>query len=227
MPSFSTVLMMLPVRASLLGGLLICWALSSASAFFAGEPADRVRQTIEEVRGVFRNRELMKPQNMTARHDRLRNIVEQGFDFEEMSRRSLALAWKERTPEERKEFVKLYSRLLEGTYLRLVERYRKEIEEHTEDRVTYRGNRIEGRYAVVRTSIITSEDRHVSVDYRLLHGNEGWKIYDVVVEGVGLIENYRAQFREALREGSYEGLIKRLRDKVHSVEADESSPNPS
>lgn len=183
------------------------------STGWAGEPTEQVRQSIESIRSVFRNKELSKPENRKERNAQLRRIVEARFDFEEMSKRSLGIHWKKRTPEEQKEFVSLYKDLLEDVYLRKLERHESEIKEHVEDRVVYLNERIEDSYALVQTQVITKDGKEVRLDYRLLKRNGKWEVYDVYIEGVSLVNNYRKQFSQIIRSGSYEELVKRLKEK--------------
>jgi phospholipid transport system substrate-binding protein len=198
--------------------LLLFVLLSAVIEVSAGEPVDLVRQGIEEIRAVFQNKELMRPANDEKRNARLRSIVEKRFDFEEMARRSLGRHWKDRTPEERLEFVELYKRLLEDTYLRLVDRYQAEIQEHTRDRVIYVDERIDGKYARVRTVIQAKKENEVPVEYRLIEKAGQWKVYDVVATGVSMIGNYRSQFSQILSSGNYGDLIRRIREKIEKPE---------
>jgi phospholipid transport system substrate-binding protein len=191
---------------------------------YAGEPMDLIRRGIEEIRTVFQNKQLMQPENAEKRNAQLRGIVEKRFDFEEMARRSLGRHWKERTPEERKEFVKLYTRLLEDTYLRLVDRYQAEIQEHTTDRVIYVEERVDGNYARIRTIIQARQEKEVPVEYRLINNGGQWKVYDVIATGVSMIGNYRSQFNQILSSGTYGDLLKRVRDKIEKPEPEGKWP---
>lgn len=191
--------------------LIICFFLPSKA--LAGEPTDQVRQSVEAIRSVFKNKELSKPENRKERNAQLRRIVEDRFDFEEMSKRSLGIHWRKRTPEEQKEFIPLYKDLLEDVYLRKLERHEREIKEHVEDKVVYLNERVEDSYALVQTEVVTKDGKEVRLDYRLLKENGKWLVYDVYIEGVSLVNNYRKQFSQIIRSGSYEDLVKRLKAK--------------
>ncbi len=180
---------------------------------FAGEPTEQVKQTIEEVRKVFKNEDLRRPEKRAQRNARLREIVGGRFDFEEMAKRSLALYWKDRTPEERKEFVSLYSDLLRNVYLKQIQRHEHEIKKHEDDKVVYLGEKRDGSYASVQTRVITTTGREIPVEYKLLDRGGTWKAYDVYIEGVSLINNYRTQFNQIIRSGSYEELVRKLKAK--------------
>ncbi len=173
----------------------------------AGEPTDHVRETVDEVIKILNDKELKKPERQKDRETKIRQAVLKRFDFEEMAKRSLAIHWKDRTPAERKEFVTLFTDLLEDAYIRKVERYENE-------KVVYVDERIDGSYATVKTKIIDSKGTGIPVDYRIMKKAEKWDIYDIVVEGISLVNNYRTQFTQIMRSGSYADLVKRLREKV-------------
>jgi phospholipid transport system substrate-binding protein len=187
--------------------LLILFLLSSqVPRAYAGAPTDQVKQTVDKVIDILKNKELKKPEKESERRAAIRKVVGERFDFEEMAKRSLALNWRNRTPDEKKEFVSLFSDLLERAYIRKIEKY-------TDEKFLYTGERIDGEYAVVNTEIVTKRNVETPIEYRLLKGNGDWKVYDVVVEGVSLINNYRSQFNKIIRENSYQELVRRLKNK--------------
>ena len=189
--------------------LFICLSFLSIRPHLAiaGEATDQVKQTVDAVLDVLNNKELKKPENRELRTKKIREIVNKRFDFEEMAKRSLALNWGKRTPEERKEFVTLFSDLLENTYIRKIERYENE-------KVAYLDERITGQYAVVRTKIIKQQEAEIPVEYRIFKEADKWEVYDIIVEGVSLVNNYRSQFSQIIRSSSYEELVRKLRNKT-------------
>jgi phospholipid transport system substrate-binding protein len=187
--------------------LFFCLSLLSAPPCFAGDPTDQVKQRVDAVLDVVRNKELKKPENEKIRRAKIREIVDTIFDFPEMSRRSLAVHWKKRTPAEQKEFVSLFSDLLEDTYIKKIEKYRDE-------KILYSGESIRDSYAVVKTKVITKKETEIPIDYRLLKENNKWEVYDVVIEGVSLVNNYRSQFSEILASNPYSELVNRLKKKT-------------
>jgi phospholipid transport system substrate-binding protein len=128
-----------------------------------------------------------------------------------MAKRSLGPAWNKRTPDEKKEFVSLFSDLLEDTYIRKIERYDHE-------KVLYTGERVEGSYAAVRTKVVTEKEVEIPVEYRIFRKDGKWEVYDIIIEGVSLVNNYRTQFSDIIRSESYAGLVKRLKAKVKKEE---------
>lgn len=189
--------------------MFFCLSLFSVlpSGSLAGEPTNQVKQTVDAVLEVLKNKELKKPEKTEQRRAKVRAIVGERFDFEEMAKRSLAQHWKKRTPEEQKEFVPLYSDLLENAYI-------KKIEKYEDEKILYVDEKTEGTYASVKTNIITSKEVQIPIEYRLLRKDSKWAVYDVVVEGVSLVNNYRNQFNSILRSGTYEELVKRMKNKT-------------
>lgn len=189
--------------------LFFCLSLFSIPSpeVFAGEPTNQVKRTVDAVLEVLRDKELKKPEKTEQRRAKIRKIVSERFDFEEMARRSLALHWKKRTPEEQKEFVSLYTDLLENTYIKKIERYENE-------KIVYADEKIEGTYGTVKTNVITGKEVEIPIEYRVLKRGDKWLVYDVVIEGVSLVNNYRNQFSTIIHSHSYEELIKRLKKKA-------------
>ncbi len=189
--------------------LLICLAFLSIRPLqaIAGEATDQVRQTVDAVMDVLNNKELKKPENRELREKKIREIIDNRFDFEEMAKRSLALNWSKRTPEERKEFVTLFSDLLESTYIKKIERYENE-------KIVYLDEKITGQYAIVRTKIVKPQEAEIPVEYRIFKKADKWEVYDIIVEGVSLVNNYRSQFSQIIRSSSYEELIRKLKNKT-------------
>ena len=141
-----------------------------------------------------------------AKFERLRAAVLPLFDFPEMARRSLGAHWRRRTPEQREEFTTLFTRLLERTYASRISAYQGQ-------RVHFLTERVDGRYAQVDTRIVDREGRKFDVDYRLHRSGSpgGWRIYDVVIADISLVNNYRAQFNRVINRNSFEALMERLR----------------
>lgn len=180
--------------------------ISDISYAYADTPIQQVKQTVDKVLDILKNKELKNPKKTKERRALIRKTVSERFDFEEMAKRSLALHWRKRTPEERKEFVSLYTDLLERSYI-------KKIESYTDEKILYTDEKINGEYAEVHTKIITKRNVEIPIEYRLLKKNGKWEVYDVIVEGVSLVNNYRTQFNKIIRTDSYEELVKRMKNK--------------
>jgi phospholipid transport system substrate-binding protein len=181
--------------------------LGVSAPCLAGEPTEEIRQTTDKILSIVTNPSLKNPSKAQEREKLIRRAVDERFDWEEMARRSLATHWAKRTAEERKEFVSLFADLLERTYMRKVEDYSGE-------KVLYEGETKDGNYAIVRVKIVTKKDADIHVEYRLKKEANRWLVYDVSIEGVSLVNNYRTQFNSIILQSSYENLVKRLRKKV-------------
>lgn len=178
-----------------------------AAPVLAADPMEEIKQTTDKILSIVTNPAL-KPSSKAAEKEKLiRQAVDERFDWEEMARRSLATHWAKRTAEEKKEFVRLFSDLLERTYM-------KKVEDYSGEKVLYDGETKDGDYATVKVKIITKKNKDISVEYRLGKKGNDWLIYDVSIAGVSLVNNYRTQFNSIISQSSYENLVKRLREKV-------------
>jgi phospholipid transport system substrate-binding protein len=175
----------------------------------AGEPLEKVRQTINSVLDVLANQDLPEPE----RKAKIREVILQRFNFEEMAKRSLGRHWQKRTPEEQQEFVQLFTDLLENSYIDKIER------SEGKENINYTEETIENSNASVRTAIVQKGDQNIDVEYRLLKRNGDWQVYDVVIERVSLVNNYRTQFNKILLQESYEALIKKMKLKSEQLQA--------
>lgn len=171
----------------------------------AAAPTDQLRESVDRVVKVLEDPDLRNAAKTRERRAALRRIANEVFDFKEMAKRTLALHWHARTPAEREEFVELFANLLERSYISKIELYRGE-------KVAYLGDRLEGGLATVRTKLL-AKDADVPVDYRMHRRGEHWLVYDVVIEGISLVANYRAQFNKIIQTASYGALVARLKAK--------------
>ncbi len=179
------------------------------SVVCGGVPTDQLKVTIDKAIEVLEDPSLNEPGRENEKADRLRDIINERFDWPEMAKRALGIHWRKRTPEERDEFVPLFTDLLEQTYRERILRYLEQ-----SATVTYLKEIADDRYAQVETRVTTKNDEEFSVDYRLKKRDGHWLIYDVSVEGVSLVRNYRTQFNEILVGGSFEELLEKLRAKT-------------
>ncbi len=173
----------------------------------AASPMEEIKQTTDKILSIVTNPALKVPSKTEERENLIRRVVDERFDWEEMARRSLAIHWAKRTAEERREFIHLFSDLVERTYM-------KKVEDYSGEKVIYEGETKEGDYASVRVKIVTKKGEDIPVEYRLKKENDGWFIYDVSIEGVSLVNNYRTQFHSIISQSSYQNLVKRLKEKV-------------
>ena len=189
--------------------MLVMWSGQSEERAWAGEATEAIKGTIDEVLKILRNPELKKPAKAEERRQLLEKVVGERFDYREMSRRSLGAPWGKLSDEEKDEFVSLFQTLLVNTYA-------DKIESYTGEGVEYINERTEKEYAEVRTKVLTGKT-DIPLDYRLIHKSSAWRVYDVIVDGISLVSNYRGQFTKILRSGTNADLIDQLRKKSEKI----------
>jgi len=189
------------------GGLLLCLALMFVAPTMAGDLTTQVKQTTDKIISILNDPALKTPEKTSERRKMIREEVDKLFDWEEFSQRALARHWRKRTDEEKKEFIPLFGKLVERTYMDKVENYSGE-------KVLYTDEKIEGNYGVVNAQVITDKNEEIDVYYRLKKRGNEWVVYDVSIAGVSLVNNYRVQFNNFLIKSSFKDLIKRLQEKV-------------
>jgi len=199
-------------RAAALALVLLSAALCVPSAARGGEPTDQIRGAIDRGVEIVKRPDLKGDAKMRERRALLRKELFPYFNFEEMSRRALGIHWRNRTPQERQEFVKLFQELLENSYAGKIEGYNGE-------KIVYGTEALDPPYAEVRTKIVTKQGDEYSVNYRLLKGGDRWRVYDVIIEGVSLVNNYRSQFADLLDRGSFGEMMKKLQETVRKQSA--------
>ena len=172
----------------------------------AGPPTDQLRRSIELVLKILADPELRKEAKTGDRRTMIRTVANEIFDFSEISQRSLARHWPARTPAEREEFVRLFGDLLEHSYITKIEGYSGE-------KIQYAGEVPDGDQEIVKTRIVTRQGTEIPVDYRMFLKGERWRAYDVSIEGVSLVANYRTQFNTIIQRTGYPDLVGKLRAK--------------
>jgi phospholipid transport system substrate-binding protein len=169
----------------------------------AGVPTDQLRGSIDLVLKIVTDPELKKEAKTAERRKRIREVVNQIFDFAEISQRCLGRHWQARTPAEREKFVALFGDLLENAYI-------SKIESYSGEKIQYPGDVIEGDLAMVKTRIVTKQETEIPVDYRMFLKDGRWAVYDVSIEGISLIGNYRTQFNAVIQRSGYPDLVAKL-----------------
>ncbi|MGB5178581.1 MAG: ABC transporter substrate-binding protein [Gammaproteobacteria bacterium] len=191
--------------------LMIGFTLAFTALSFAGNsPTDVVRISVDAVLAILDDEQL----NYEDKRTQIKVIVKERFDFRAMSQRTLATNWSKTTDEEKEKFVELFSQLIENSYVGKIDSY-------TNERVDYPGEKVSGRKAVVETLIITSS-ADIPVDYRLYQKGDQWLVYDVIIEGISLISNYRSSYQEIMKKEGFDGLLAKMRAKL-----DELASTPS
>ena len=173
----------------------------------AGAPTAAVDNTVNRVIDVLRDPKLKGPSAKVIKTEKLRVIYKDMFDEMEFSRRTLTRNWQKFTPGQRKEFVDLFEQVLEKAYLDKILDY------SNEKFFFYKENVLSDNQVEVQSKVITSS-KEIPIFYRMILKNDKWKVYDVVVENVSLVQNYRTQFNEILAGNTPEQLLETLRKKV-------------
>ena len=192
------------IRASLVVIVALGLVAVASTRVWAGAPTDQVREYTDSVVKVLEDPALKADDKKPERRAAVRKIASEVFDVQETARRALGPHWQQRTPQERQEFVQLFAELLEQTYISKIDLFGGEKLKFTDEKV-------DGDNAIVRAKVVTKQQTEVPVEARMLRKGDRWLIYDILIENISLVGNYRAQFDRIIRTSSYEDLVKRLR----------------
>lgn len=174
---------------------------------WAGEPTERIKETTDKLIAILEDPALKVPEKKDEKIRLLRKTVDERFDWEAISRRALGRHWRKLTREEREEFIRLFGKLLERTYSGKLESYSGES-------VSYDKEAVDGKYAVVQATLKSQKHGEIPIKYRLWKRDGDWLVYDISIEGVSLVNNYRSQFNEILMKSPPKKLIHTLKEKV-------------
>ncbi len=190
------------------------------SATAVNVPTTEVKSTIEAILDTLRDKNLSRPAKKEDRRNKIRTLIKERFDFDEMAQRALATHWEKRTPAEKKEFTSIFSELLEASYIGKIEAY-------TDEKITYDKElvRDDGKFGAVNTTIVT-KNVNIPIDYKVMLKGNKWLVYDVSIEGVSLISTYRTQYNKIIVKESYTKLVEKMKSKLDEVN-DLSGKEPS
>jgi phospholipid transport system substrate-binding protein len=192
-----------------LGGAIVITMLIIgliAQAAIAASPKEEVQAAIEKVTAILKDPNLKSEAKKAERLQQLRQVIFPKFDFAEMAKRSLGPNWQKRSPAEQQEFVKLFTAMIESSYVDSLESYNGE-------KVSVTGEKVDQGYAQVNSRIAGNNGEEFSVDYKLYQADNGWKIYDVVIENISIVNNYRSQFNRVIGRSSFDELLRRMKEK--------------
>ena len=187
----------------------------SVNAAEFSSPTARVKDSVDKVIAVLKDSSL----DREARWTRIGVVINDSFDFRSMSQSVLATNWKKASPEERQRFVEFFSQYLEDTY-------RTKIEAYTNQKVEYIGETIRGKRAVVETIIIT-DNSEIPVNYKLKNNEGSWFAYDVVIEGISLVNNYRSTFSAIVKNDGMDGLLNDIQTRINKYKASQQEETSS
>ena len=191
-----------------LAPLLMCaFLLVYPFDVFAESPTAQIKATVDQLIQILTDAQLQGESKKQERRKRLREAIFIRFDFQQMAQRSLGAQWQRRTPEEQTEFIKIFGDLLEQTYVDKIESYNNE-------KFIYTNERIDGPYAEVNSKMRNSTGEEFSINYKLHRAGADWRVYDLVIENVSLVNNYRSQFNRILNSSTYDELVIKLKRKL-------------
>ncbi len=195
---------MLKRHARAVWAVSLVLVLAPVPVAWAGAPTDQLRDGVDRVFKILRDPEMAGDANATQRRKAILAAASTIFDFSEMAKRSLGQHWTERTPAERTQFTALFTDLLQHSYI-------SKVDQHGSAKIVFGDERVEGEYAAVRTSIPLSNGGQMPLEYRMHRANARWQVYDISMDGISLLSNYRAQFNKVIRIDSYAVLVTKLK----------------
>ena len=201
------------ITTTLAGSMLLVFLAAMAGPASAGAPTEQVQSTVDNILAILKNPRLKGEAVKKERREQLREAIFARFDFSEMSKRSLGTHWRKLSPNDQEEFVKLFTDLLERTYINQIEAYKDE-------KVFFLKETLDNNFAEVQSRVVSGKGEDFSLNYRAHRVGSEWKVYDVVVENISVINNYRAQFNRILANQSYEELVRRMKDKQIEFKGD-------
>jgi phospholipid transport system substrate-binding protein len=200
-------------KASLLLSLFILVVFIFNAGTFAAasrNPMEQLQQSVGEILKILRSEELKRPERKDERKQLILNVINGMFDFRGMARSSLGQSWNNLTPEEKDMFVGLFTSLVEQRYIGKVDSY-------NEQKVVYKKQLVKGDKAMIYTDIVDKE-LETPIVYRLQANNGKWLIYDMKIENVSLIVNYRRDFDSIIRKEQFAGLVKKITEQLEKAE---------
>lgn len=202
--------MRLIIRTGVLSGTLALGLLVGAAFASTSETTDQVKSELDQLTVIVKDPTLQEKEKEATRKSMVRERILRWFDLQEMARRSLANHWTKRSGQERKEFVELFGDLFVESYTTLV------VDHLGDQQVTYLSEQLDGQDATVRTKFLSKRNEPTFVDFTLLRRGNAWVPYDVVIDEVSIVGNYRTQFDKVIRDQSYDALTKKMRLKRES-----------
>jgi phospholipid transport system substrate-binding protein len=192
--------------------------LSPVVTAWGGPPTDQLRDGVDRVVVILHDPVLAGDRQISQRRAAIGQVAGEIFDFGDMARRSLGPHWEKRSPAERAEFARLFTELVQRSYIAKVDQHGSAAS------VTFLGDTIDEDYAVVKTTIPLGNGGTMPLDYRMHSAGGHWRVYDLSMDGISLLANYRAQFNKIIRTGSFEELVAKLKANQAEFSAPSASP---
>lgn len=205
-------------RARIIGVLILVLSTCSVPGVWAGAPSDQLRDGVDRVFKILRDPAMAGDTHAVQRRSAIVAAAGNIFDFAEMAKRSLGQHWTARTPAERSQFVALFTDLMQQSYI-------SKVDQHGGAKMVFGAETVDGDYAAVRTTIPLSNGSAMPLEYRMHNADARWQVYDLSIDGISLVSNYRAQFNKVIRLDSYDTLVTKL--KAHQNEFSSPAAAPS
>jgi phospholipid transport system substrate-binding protein len=199
------------IRRTLTSVAALPFLLAAAPAL-AGAPTDQLKSSVDQVIKVLEDTSLKAEGSADKRRVAIREAAGKTFDFGEAAKRSLGKHWQSLSEQDRQEFTTLFADLLERGYV-------TRIEEYSGEKIAYTGDNVDGDAATVKTKFTTKKGTEIPVDYRMLRKGDRWLVYDVTIEGLSLVSNYRGQFNKIIETSSYQDLVKKMKARNEELAA--------
>jgi phospholipid transport system substrate-binding protein len=194
--------------------LVVALFLLAGRGAHAGPPTEQLKGGVDRVLAILQDPGLKLPAKADERRHKIRAVANEVFDWQETGKRALARHWQGRSPQEREEFSRLFADLLERSYVGKIEAYSGE-------KIVYGEEMLEGEQATVRTKLVTKNGTQIPIDYQMQRIEDRWRVYDVKIENVGLVANYRSQFNRIIQQSGYADLVNRLKTKQEELQFEE------
>lgn len=179
--------------------------VSSTVCRASSEPIDQLRVTMDEILGILKTDDSLYG-GWPQKKEKVVSVITQRFDSTTLARSVLARYWKKLAADERQHFIGLFSQVLEHTYIHKIKSY-------SDEEVVFLKQKVYGEKAVVYSQIL-KDQMEIPITYKVKKNKEEWLIYDIIIEGVSLVKNYRQQFKQILMNESYSELVKRMEEKI-------------
>ena len=193
-------------RISAVSPLIVLCCLLLPAVSRADGPTEQVRATVDKVLTIVRSAKATSKAQIEAQRAQLVEVIYPRFDFPEMAKRSLGPNWTRRTPEEQREFVGIFAALMGRSYA-------SNIESYTSQNVVYTGESEDQNYAQVDTKIVGDNQPALTINYKLHRVDQEWKVYDLVIEDISVVNNYRSQFDRVIARSSFAELVRTMKEK--------------
>ena len=197
-------------------GLMLSFGLASMPAAEAGPPTDQLRDGIERIFKTLSDPEMSGEAKAPQRKATVTRIAGEIFDFTEMSKRTLGQHWEKRSPAERQDFARLFTELIQRSYF-------SKVDEYGSEKTIFGSETVDGDHVVVRTKFLLPRGAQMPLDYSMHSVGGRWRVYDLSIDGISLVANYRSQFNKIIRTSSYEGLVAKFK----SNQAEFAGPSPA